>query len=147
MFILILFCVQDDVKKKRNTLGSCGCKSGCRNKKCSCKKDGPFCSAACKCMPSKCANRLNFYWLSFSCQSIHIWIYYFFWLISSYLFIHKSLIGSLSHWFVGGLFFVLYYWEVNIFGHWFVELVNCALIRSYICSLVRLLRSVRPSSL
>ena len=49
--------VQGEVNKKRGTLGSCTCKSGCKNKRCSCKKDGPFCSALHKCVPSKCANR------------------------------------------------------------------------------------------
>jgi len=44
-------------KKKRVSAGGCSCKSGCKNKRCSCKKDGPYCSSLCKCIASKCANR------------------------------------------------------------------------------------------
>jgi len=46
-------------RKKRSTGSSsgCACKSGCRNKRCSCKKAGPYCNDSCTCIASKCANR------------------------------------------------------------------------------------------
>jgi len=45
------------VRKKRSTGLGCTCKSGCKNRKCSCKKEGPYCTILCKCPPNKCANR------------------------------------------------------------------------------------------
>jgi len=44
-------------KKRGSASGGCTCKGGCQNKRCSCKKAGPFCSALCKCPANKCANR------------------------------------------------------------------------------------------
>ena len=33
------------------------CTTGCKTKRCSCKKSGPLCTLSCECIPSKCANR------------------------------------------------------------------------------------------
>lgn len=35
----------------------CGCKSGCRNNRCSCKKKGSVCSPGCRCV--NCANTVS----------------------------------------------------------------------------------------
>jgi len=43
-------------KRSSNTVG-CTCKSGCKNNRCSCKKQDTYCSILCKCPPNKCANR------------------------------------------------------------------------------------------
>merc|ERR1719239_886419 len=47
----------EESKRKRSSGTGCTCKSGCKNKRCSCKKDSEFCSPLCKCMRNKCANR------------------------------------------------------------------------------------------
>jgi len=44
-------------KKLSLGAGLCKCKTGCKTKKCACKKAGPFCSNSCKCDPNKCAHR------------------------------------------------------------------------------------------
>merc|ERR1719234_2149957 len=49
-----------DMKKRStsNTPGQgCTCTTGCKTKRCSCRKAGPFCTALCKCVRSKCSNR------------------------------------------------------------------------------------------
>merc|ERR1719420_53701 len=45
--------------KKRSTGNNqgCTCTTGCKTKRCSCRKAGPFCTALCKCVRSKCSNR------------------------------------------------------------------------------------------
>jgi len=48
--------------KKRSGNGStpnqgCTCTTGCKTKRCSCRKAGPYCTALCKCVHAKCANR------------------------------------------------------------------------------------------
>ena len=47
---------------KRSTSGSgvgggCGCKTRCSNKRCACRKAGPFCTDGCKCSSDDCENR------------------------------------------------------------------------------------------
>ena len=37
--------------------GGCGCKTNCANKRCACRKAGPFCGDGCKCSPGACENR------------------------------------------------------------------------------------------
>ena len=49
---------EDEAKPRKRASGTgCSCKTGCKTKACSCKKAGPYCSAACKCNASKCINR------------------------------------------------------------------------------------------
>jgi len=45
--------------KKRSTGNNqgCTCTTGCKTLRCSCRKAGPYCSALCKCLSSKCSNR------------------------------------------------------------------------------------------
>merc|ERR1712025_213381 len=45
--------------KKRSTGNNqgCTCTTGCKTMRCSCRKAGPYCSALCKCVSSKCSNR------------------------------------------------------------------------------------------
>merc|ERR1719233_439260 len=48
-----------DIKKRSTNTSSqgCTCTTGCKTKRCSCRKAGPFCTALCKCVRSKCSNR------------------------------------------------------------------------------------------
>jgi len=50
-------CADGKQRKKRSTTAGCGCKTGCKTKACSCRKNGPFCSSSCKCLPNKCSYR------------------------------------------------------------------------------------------
>jgi len=46
--------------KKRSTSitnQGCTCSTGCKTKRCSCRKAGPHCTALCKCNHSKCSHR------------------------------------------------------------------------------------------
>jgi len=48
-----------DSKKKISITAQqgCTCTTGCKTKRCSCRKAGPFCTALCKCTHNKCAHR------------------------------------------------------------------------------------------
>merc|ERR1719225_635208 len=43
--------------KRSSVLGVCGCKNGCKTKRCSCVKAGKGCSDTCKCPLAQCENR------------------------------------------------------------------------------------------
>jgi hypothetical protein len=43
--------------KRSSVLGVCGCKNGCKTKRCSCVKSGKGCSDTCKCPLAQCGNR------------------------------------------------------------------------------------------
>merc|ERR1719186_899823 len=47
----------DSKKRSSSTQQGCTCTTGCKTKRCSCRKAGPYCTALCKCPHSKCAHR------------------------------------------------------------------------------------------
>jgi len=44
-------------KRSASNFQGCTCSTGCKTKRCSCRKAGPYCSALCKCNASSCSHR------------------------------------------------------------------------------------------